>query len=210
MSTFLEMQNNIEGYLLRTDINTQVKLAINRAIKKYSKSRFWFDETEGVFVTTQGQWTYSQDALEIPIDIRQIDYLRITVNHVYYEVNQRDVQYILDANVNNNQGQPIDYAWFDRSIWFYPIPQQTYVITIYYQKEYAALIFPTDTNDFTTIPEAEELIECESLRWLYEKVILDKPMADTYRAATREALRVLNEVNESMTGINGNIKSTYW
>lgn len=208
MSTFLDMQNNIEGYLLRTDINAQVKLAINRAIKKYSKARLWFTETTGTFATFQGQWTYT--VVDIPTDIRQIDYMRITVNSVYYEVYQRDIQYIVDANVNNNQGQPIDYAWYDQSIWFYPIPQQTYLITLFYQKEFAVLAFPTDTNDWTTIPEAEELIECEALYWLYKKVILDAEKADEYKVAARDALRVLNEVNESMTGINGDIKPTYW
>lgn len=210
MSTFLGMQNNIESFLLRTDISTMVQLAINRAIKKYSKSRFWFDETFSDFFTVQGQWSYSQAALEIPVDIRQIDYMRINVNSVFYEVYQRDIQYIIDANVNSNQGQPIDYAWFDRSVFFYPIPQQIYAIRLFYQKEYATLTLPTDNNDFTNIPEAEELIECEALRWLYEKVILDEEKAMTYRAAAKEALRVLNEVNESMTGINGSIKPTYW
>ena len=203
------MQNNIEAYLLRTDINTMVQLAINRAIKKYSKARFWFDETEFTFSTVVGQWTYSSTD-GVPTDIRQIDYTRITVNNVYYRVIERDIQYIIDANVNNNQGQPIDYAWYEEKIWFYPVPQQIYPITLYYQKEYATLVFPTDTNDFTTIPEAEELIECEALRWLYEKVILDQEKANTYRAAGREALKVLNEINESKTGINGYIKPTYW
>ena len=210
MSTFLDMQNNIEGFLLRYDINTQVKLAINRAIKKYSKARFWFDETYQDFFTVQGQWTYSQALAEIPIDIRQIDYMRINVNSVFYEVYQRDVQYIIDANVNSNQGQPIDYAWYDRSIYFYPIPQQIYAIRVFYQKEYAQLVFPTDHNDFTDIPEAEELIECEALYWLYLKVILDTEQAANYKQAAKDALRVLNEVNESMTGINGSIKATYW
>lgn len=209
MSTFLDMQNNIEGYLLRYDINSQVQLAINRAIKKYSKARFWFDETQQTFFTVQGQWTYAT-ADGVPADIRQIDYLRITVNNVYYEVNERDIQYILDANVNNNQGQPIDYAQYEEKIWFYPIPQQIYPITVYYQKEYATLVFPTDNNDFTNIPEAEELIECEALRWLYAKVILDKDMAADYKQQAKDALKVLNEITESKTGINGYIKPTFW
>jgi hypothetical protein len=210
MSIFFQMQNNIEGYLLRTDINSMVQLAINRAIKKYSKNRFWFDETLQTFSTVQGTWSYSQNLSEIPEDIRQIDYLRITVNNVYYKVIQRDIQFIIDANVNNNQGQPTDWAWYDNSIWFYPVPQDDYVITVYYQKEYAPLVYPTDSNDFTNIPEAEELIECEALRWLYEKVILDQDKATVYKAAAVDALRVLNQITESMTGINGNIKATRW
>ncbi len=209
MSTFLQMQNNIEGYLLRYDINSQVQLAINRAIKKYSKARFWFDETDQTFYTVQGQWEYSS-IHGVPSNIRQVDFMRIQVNNVYYHIIERDIQFIIEANVNNNQGQPIDYAWYEESIFFYPVPQQAYPITLYYQKEYLSLQFPTDNNDFTNIPEAEELIECEALRWLYEKVILDQEKAMIYRASAKEALKVLNEINESKTGINGYIKPTHW
>lgn len=209
MSTFLQMQNNIEGYLLRTDINVSVQLAINRAIAKYSKARFWFDETEFTFSTVQGQWQYGT-ADGVPADIRQIDYMRITVNNVYYNVNERDIQYIVDANVNNNQGQPVDYGWYENEIFFYPVPQDVYPITLFYQQSAATLVFPTDHNNFTDIPEAEELIECEALSWLYLKVILDIDKAMEYKQAAKDALRVLNEINESKTGINGYIKPTYW
>lgn len=208
MSTFLEMQNHIEDFILRTDINPQVQLAINRAIAKYSKARFWFDEATANFNTAQG--TYIYFAPVIPDDIRQIDYLRITVNNVYYKVNQRDFQYIIDANVNNNQGQPVDWGWFDRSILFYPVPQDVYPITLFYQKTYAPLVNPTDTNDFTEILEAEELIENEALYWLYKKVILDAEKAAEYKEAARDALRVLNEITEGLTGISGYIKPTGW
>ncbi len=210
MSTFLQMQNNIQSYLLRTDINTQVQLAINRAIKKYSKSRFWFDETQQNFFTVQGQWFYAASAGEIPDDIRQIDYLRIQVNNVYYNMIQRDIQFIINANVNSNQGQPVDYAWYENSIAFYPIPQSAYTMTVFYQKQYDTLVYPTDHNDFTDIPEAEELIECEALYWLYLKVILDTEQANNYKQAAKDALRVLNEITESMTGNNGKINATYW
>ncbi len=208
MSTFLQMQNNIENYILRTDINSSVQLAINRAIAKYSKQRWWFDETTGTFSTAQGTWAY--DSALIPDDIRQIDYHRITVNNVYYNVIQRDIQFIIDANVNNNQGQPTDWAWYEQKIYYYPVPQATYPITLYYQKVYAPLVAPTDTNDFTEILEAEDLIEQESLRWLYSNVILDDAQAVKYREGAREAWKVLNQINESMTGINGKIAPTEW
>lgn len=208
-TSFLDVQNNIENYLLRTDINTMVQLAINRAIQKYSKQRLWFTETSGVFNTIQGQWFYDA-ALGIPDNIRQIDYLRITVNNVFYEVYQRDIQYIIDANVNGNQGQPIDYAWYDEKIYFYPVPQQAYPITVFFQIVFDELVFPTDFNSWTNIPEACEVIECEALRWLYDKVILDAEKAAEYKVAARDALRVLNEINEGLTGQYGSIRSMYW
>ena len=209
MSTFLQVQNNIESFLLRTDINNMVQLAINRAVTKYSKQRWWFDETVQTFTTVQGQWTYGV-ADGVPADIRQIDYMRITVSSVYYKIIERDIQFIIQANVNNNQGQMTDYAWYNELIYFYPVPQNPYPIDLYYQKVYPYMVFPSDTNDFVTIPEAEELIENEALRWLYKKVILDADKAQEYKDAAFESWRVLNQINESMTGIDGEIKATNW
>ncbi len=208
MSTFLEMQTNIEDYLDRTDLNPQVQKAINRAIKKYSSKRFWFTEAESDFTTTQGQWVYN--TTDIPDDIREIYYMRITVNNVYYQVFPRSQEYVVNANVNNNQGQPVDYAWFNKEISFYPVPQDEYEIKLYYFKEYDELTLPTDTNDFTTIPEAEELIENEALRWLYKKIILDMPMANEYKQAAFEAKKILDEITEGLTGMNGAIQATTW
>lgn len=203
------MQTNIEGYLLRTDINSYVQLAINRAIAKYSNQRWWFDEVTGDFVTTQGLWEYGT-ADGLPDDIRQIDFFRVNVNNIYYDVLQRDIQFIINANVNNNQGQMTDWAWYAQKVWFYPVPQDTYAIKIWYQKVFALLVFPSDTNDFLTIPEAEDLIEAEALRWLYKRVILDAEKAAEYEKEAFDAKEVLNRINEGMTGISGHIKGTSW
>lgn len=208
MANFLELQTIIEDAILRPDVNTQVKEAINKAIARYSKARLWFIETRQDFNTTQGDWFYTTPV--IPDDIRQIDYLRITVNNVYYDVLERDVQFIISANVNNNQGQPVDWAWYDRSIYFYPIPQDTYPISIFYQKSYAPLVDPTDSNDWTEILEAQDLIIAETLRRLYKYIILDADKAAEYNAEAKEAMQVLQEISESITGMNGAIKATAW
>lgn len=208
MSTFLDMQNNIQAYILRDDINTYVQLAINRSIAKYSKARLWFTDTTATYTTVQGTWIYTVPV--IPTNIRRIYYHRIQVNNVYYHVNQRDIQYIIDANVNNNQGQPVDWAWFENSIYYYPVPQAAYPIVLFYQKDYAPLVDPTDNNDFTNIQEAQDLIENEALYWLYKKVILDAQKAEEYRIAAKESLQVLNEINEDLLGIEGEIKATRW
>ena len=186
MATFLNLQNNIEnGYLLRTDLTQYVQDAINRAIAKYSKERLWFVESQFDWVTTQGQWSYAVPT--IPDDIRQIDWLRIQVNNVYYHVIVRDAQFIFMANVNNNQGQPTDWAWYQEQIYFYPVPNKSYPITLYYQKTYAPLVNPTDNNDWTNNLEAQDLIEKDALAWLYSMVILDTDKTAQYKQEAKEA-----------------------
>lgn len=208
MATFLDMQNAIADYLLRDDLTSQIKTAINRSIAKYSKTKLWFDETTGTFNSVQGQWSY--DTTIIPADIRQIDFLRITVGNIYYHLLQRDIQYIVNANVNGVQGQMIEWAWYNNQIWFYPVPNEAYACELWYQKDYVPLVDPTDTNDWTTIQECQDLIEADALYWLYKKVILDADKAAEYQALARECLQTLNSINESMTGIYGTIWPTWW
>lgn len=192
--------------MARTDINTQVQLAINRAIRKYAKTPFWFDERVGTFVTVNGTQSYGSGT--IPDYIRNIDYVRLTVSAVYYQLIQRDINYILSANVNNNVSQPVDWAWYAQSIYFYPTPSQVYTVTVYYHTTYTDLVSNSDTNDWTTNPEAQELIENESLYWLYKKVVLDPEKAEEYRLAALTSYKDLVTLNAQLTGMDGAVRAT--
>ena len=208
MSTFVQMQTNIANYLNRTDLTSEIKLAINRAIRTYSKTRFWFDEAVGTFVTVNGTQSYGSGT--IPALIRNIDYVRLTVASTYYQLIERDINYIISANVNNNTSQPTDYAWYAESIYLYPTPGQVYTVTVYYHKTYATMTADADTNSWTENPEAEEVIEKASLSWLYENVVLDPDRAAQYKEAAKFAYRNLVSMNEQLTGMNGAIRATSW
>jgi hypothetical protein len=72
-STFLQMQSRIADDLDRTDLNTQIKLAINRAIQHYEIEPFWFKETSSSFPAVMNQEEYVYGVGSVPTDVQMID-----------------------------------------------------------------------------------------------------------------------------------------
>lgn len=126
----------------------------------------------------------------------------------YYEVHESAIDKVVRRNVNDNPGLPLSYAWFDSQLWFYPIPDQIYAVEIWYEKYYADLSADADTNDFTTNPEAEILIEMEAEYQIYNNIILDVEMAQKCRISRNEALRNCREVTANFIGRHGHIRAT--
>ena len=73
MSTLSQLITRISNDLHRTDLTTQIREAINRAIQHYGRERWWFLEQSYVF-TTSSTSTYS-----VPLDLIQIDSIKATI-----------------------------------------------------------------------------------------------------------------------------------
>ena len=190
MSTYLQMQQRIADDLDRTDLSSQIQKAITRAIKHYSRKRFWFNETTGTFSTVADQEWYSS----IPTDIKEIDDAIITVStNRQYPLDRRTNGYINTINWGGNAwtGYPQDYAYFKGQIRLYPVPNDVYTITLFYQQEFAELSADADTNAWTT--DAEDLIEARARWWLYKRVIRDFEEAREAKTEEAEALDILEE-----------------
>lgn len=189
MSTFSQMRSKIADDLNRSDLTTQINRAINRAINHYKKQRFWFNESTDTFSTVVDQESYGS-ADGVATDIVEIDEAKITISSsVKPTLTKQTFQYIQEMNYGNFSSQPTDYAIFQNKIWLYPIPNQVWTITLYYQKSYSDLSADADENDFTTY--AEDLIEARATWWLYKTVIRDKDAADDYKQVELDALTSL-------------------
>lgn len=191
MSTLAQMRSRIADDLNRSDLNTQIDKAINRAIRHYYNSeRFWFNETTGTFATVANQEYYGT-VDSVPSDILSINYLRLTVSsNNKPEIPQKTYSQIQAMNSGASIGQPLYYAWYSNKIWFYPIPDAIYTLTVSYQKSYAVLALDADTNDFTV--EAEDLIEARASYWIYERLLKSDQDAARSKVEEQEALRALN------------------
>lgn len=193
MSTFLEMQQRIADDLNRTDLTTQIKKAINRAIIFYQKEPFWFKEATVTFSTIANQKSYSSSDTLIT-DIDRIYMVESVLNSANYEMDEHDIKWIEEKNPNNATGNPTDYAWWQNKFWLYLVPDKVYTIRVYYTKTYAALSADADTNDWLVY--AEDLIEARARKWLYGRIIKDIPNATTAGVEEMEALDTLRSVNE--------------
>lgn len=136
------------------------------------------------------------------------DFYLQEVNGTYYQVDEAPISLVLRRNVNDNPGLPLNYAWFDQSLYFYPIPDQSYIVQVYYEKYYADLSASSDTNDFTTNPEAEQLIEQEVEYQIYDTIILDREMAAKCIENRDRALKLCRRITNNFNSVHGFITPT--
>jgi len=192
MSTLAQMRSRIADDLNRSDLSSQIDKAINRAIRHYYNSqRFWFNETTGTFVTIANQESYGT-VDSVPSDILSMNYMRLTISSTNKpEIPKKTYQEIQMMNSGASIGQPIYYAWYQNKIWFYPLPDQVYTVTVSYQKSYAVLSADSDTNDFTV--EAEDLIESRASWWINKRVLKNDKDAALSKIEEQEALGALQK-----------------
>lgn len=136
------------------------------------------------------------------------DFFLRDIGGTYYDVDEVAIDVVLQRNVNDNPGLPLDYAWFNEKMYFYPIPDNTYTVQVYYEKYYADLSADGDSNDFTNNPETEELIESEAEFQLYSNVILDAEQAARCAAMRDIALKRCKTITSNFNGVHGFIRAT--
>lgn len=198
MSTLAQMRTRIADYLNRSDLNTQIDLAINRAIEHYfNKERFWFQEATGTFSTIANQEAYGT-ADGIPSDIGEIDEVRLTLSATNLQpLDRQTFDWLVHMNQGQATGDPTDYAWYQNQFYFYLIPNQVRTITVFYKKTYADLSGDSDTNDYTAY--AEDLIEAHACWRLYSYILKDLQSASESRNAEAMALEALRARTGAMT-----------
>jgi hypothetical protein len=206
MATLATMRSRISDDLLRTDIDTQIDKAINRAIEYYEKERFWFSETTGTFTTVASQQAYSSSNASFIALLAEIDLVRVTLSASnIYALDLSSYAEILNKDTGNFTSTPSEYAFYKQNIYLYPTPNDAWTVTVSYQKKYAELALAADTNDFTT--DAEDLIEARARWWLYSRVIKDMEQAQIAKAEEIEALTALRIKTNKLTS-TGQINHT--
>lgn len=136
------------------------------------------------------------------------DFYLQEISGTYYQVDEAAINVILSRNVNDNPGLPLQYAWFDQKMYFYPTPDQEYVVQIYYEKYYTDLSAAGDSNDFTTNYETEQLIENEVEYQIYKTIILDDERAQACLLNRDLALKACRRVTTNFNSVHGNIRAT--
>jgi hypothetical protein len=208
MSTFAQMKTRIADDIKRSDLTTQIGVAINRAIEFYEKERFFFNETSGTFSTVANQESYGS-ADSIPSTIAEIDEVTLTQSSTnIFPLDKTSFGSIrgLNSGGTTSTGVPLDYAYYMEKFWLSPIPNGIYTVTVYFKKNYAQLSADGDTNDFTE--EAEDLIEARARWWLYKRVIRNKEEAAEAKFEEIEALASLQS-KTTMLISTGSVRKNY-
>lgn len=182
MSTYGTMQDRIASELKRSNLTSQIPLAIQSAIRYYEAKRFWFNEGEATTSTSTGT-----PNVAAPSDLIAMDTLTITVNSWRYPITPRTWQWYRDtqtlATLYTNR--PTDYAYYADQLWLYPTPDAAYTLTLSYHKKLTTLSATTDTNAW--VADMEELIRSRAKWDLATNVIRSPEIAQMAAAVMSQA-----------------------
>lgn len=185
--TYLQLQYRIADELGgRTDLlapssgetSSPIQLAIQDSIKFWENERFFFNEyrTTGAFSTVVGQEFYTSSDWADIATIQHIDKLSVLISGNRYFMVGRTEQYMEDISMNTSwTGQPVDYAYYNFQLRFYPIPNGVYPVNVLGTKKFAALSGNSDSNVWTD--EGEAMIRLTAKQYLYRDTILDDAKA---------------------------------
>lgn len=189
MANLEDLRDNVADYINRTDLNTQIDRAINRAIEYYSRTpRFWFQENIATFSTVASQFQYTTTDMGIT-DINKIDDVLFQLNSTTnITLHPRTYHWIRFANESNTPGVTNDYAWYENSLWLYPVPDGVYTVTVSYLKSYTTLV-EGQSNDFTN--NAADLIEARAMWTIYSRILKNTELATQAKADENDALLAL-------------------
>lgn len=172
MSDYGTMQSRIADELGRADLTDQIKKAIQSAIKKYERQRFYFNTTTATFSTVPGQEYYgASDLADIP-NIVQFDAVEIDLDGVSRPLSQRDVAFTNDINsIAGFMADPEYFTYYQQQIRLAPVPSLARTVKLSYVYRLPALSENEDTNAWMT--DAEELIRMRAKCDLFVNVIRD-------------------------------------
>jgi hypothetical protein len=198
MSNFLTMIQRIADEVDDGGIDTQIRRAIDDAIRHHGRRRFYFNQKTFTFTTVAAQEDYTvTDAADIESFLRvQTQYL--TSGGIRYPITVAAFETIHDAQNGSVTGRPTNWAFFAQKFRLYPIPDGAYEVTVAGHCKLATLVNDTDTNAWMT--EAEELIRESAKRRLYMTVIKEPLDAQASEALESIALSGLMEETKLRRG----------
>ena len=188
MSTYGGMRVRIADELKRSDLSSQINLAIKSAIRHYEPMRWWHNEAR-----TEKATVASQEYYALPTNFVEADHLLITVNTHKYELRRRTQGFMNDNYVNSNTytGIPEYWAIYDDQVRLGPVPDDSYTLELQYQKELTELSASSDTNDWMT--RGEQLIRARAKWDLFTNQIRDMQQAQIMKSQELEALDSIEE-----------------
>lgn len=188
---YITMQNRIADELIRSDLTSQIQLAIQSAIDFYQPRRFFFNETRGdTFSTVSGQEFYTSADAAFIATMHEIDDILFAQSTTYrYPLFRQTWARLEEWSINPSvvSSLPYHFAFYGQQIRMYPIPNGAYTCTVSGTKRLTPypLANNTDSNAWTTRSSGEEMIRQRAKADLRCNVIQD---ADAIAEAAQFAM----------------------
>ncbi len=178
--TLGDLKTRIADELVRSDLASQIALAISDAISEAATHRFWFMEVEGIEIPVDtGTARYvGEDIAELV----EIDRLKLVVGSQTYTLramNDSELDRFNDGTAP--QGQPYAFSRYGDQLRLYPTQQQNYTVLIDGITHGTALDADDDSNIWTTTGE-------RYIRALAKRNLLIDVIQDSDRAQVQDGL----------------------
>jgi hypothetical protein len=204
MPTLGEMKSHLSDDLDDTSATyaTQIARAITRSIEHLKKTRFAFNESRSITITTViGQSDYTTDASANPLsDVMKLDgmFLTDTGGQVtpLSPITPQQMQVLLDNSAST--GEPYNYTWYANALRIYPLPDAAYTLTLLAWYRLAAPSSDGSSNAWTN--EAYDLVKARALYYLASNTLRDPDLATMARIAETEAEEALIREMNSRNG----------
>lgn len=174
--TLGDLKTRIADELARSDLTSQIALAITQAIEEACTHRFWFMETRGLTLpVTSGNASYVSDDIS---NLIEIDRLVLTVSD-----QRRTLRLMSDDEIDSLNdgtaptGEPYAYSRYGDQLRLYPTPQQSYTVTIDGLTKGSVLGVDTDSSIWTDASKGERYIRALAKRQIYADLIRDTDKA---------------------------------
>lgn len=173
-----DLKGRIADELARSDLTSQIALAITQAIEEACADHFWFMDTVDVSVPlSAAQTAYTGTAIE---NLLSIDRVRLFIGALQITLPQAndDIRSRL-TDGTPPQGQPALWSRNGDTLYVWPSPTQSYSLMIDGVSKGATLSSDGDSNIWTDSAKGEPLVRALAKRQLYADVIqnMDKALA---------------------------------
>lgn len=193
-----DLKTRIADEIARSDLTSQIALAIEQAIEEAAGDHFWFMDTTDISVPlVAGQWSYGGSAIA---DLYRIDRARIFVGSVQFTMRlMNDDMRSRLVDGTPPQGQPFAYSRYGDTLNVYPVPSQSYPLYLDGITKGSALSSDGDGNFWTDVSQGEPLVRALAKRQLYADVTrnLDQAMAQD-KLAQRYREQLLEQTHDRL------------
>lgn len=182
------MKTRIADEIARSDLTSQIGLAIEEAIDEAATNRFWFNEARALtFSTVAGQEYYTSDDLAAMVEI----------DAIWYTNNGQRRNLTLSGNIplndlNNGSppsGEPSNWSRYGDEFRLYPIPRSAWTVSVDGTTKFPPLTLDDQSNPWMV--QGERYVRAIAKRILFSDVIRDFDEAQAQEALVEKYLNQL-------------------
>jgi hypothetical protein len=177
------MQARIADDMVRDDLASQIKNAINDAIELQEGERYKFNEKRYRILTVAGQEYYdlrgstlltsAGAAVGTGEALLEIDDIICTVSNNPYPLIQRTQQHINEWQSSTYQGQPADYTLYGQQLRIWPIPNDAYTLDLMGLARLAPNPLSADSDTNAWMTDGAGVIRGQAKMLLYRDILRD-------------------------------------